>query len=279
VTLDRARIFQVFKYVVYVLLAMNVYWFFVEEFLAAKLLYPGGVGLGDLIGAFPATIDTASWVVLLLMFELETYVLEDEQFTRPVTWSLHGLRAICYAFIVYAFYGYIGNLVSVQAVTAVAGISDLCALAGDDWSYSVSLEEYTAITLENCASLSGANAFVSFNDARAVVDEAGLRDIQGLAWIDVLNSAVWLLVVLVLELDVRLQERNLLEGLALRLSTAAKVVLYATLLYAAIYWGVKGDFVDFWDAFLWLVAFVFIELNVFEWRQEELEEAAAGATG
>jgi hypothetical protein len=279
VTLNRARIFQVFKYVVYVLLAMNVYWFFVEEFLAAKLLYPDGVGVGDLIGAFPATIDTASWVVLLLMFELETYVLEDEQFTRPVTWSLHGLRAICYVFIVYAFYGYIGNLVSVQAVTPLAGISDLCALAGDNWSYSVSLEEYTAITLENCASLSSASAFVGFDDARAVVDEAGLRDIQGLAWIDVLNSAVWLLVVLVLELDVRLQERNLLEGLALQLSTAAKVVLYATLLYAAIYWGVKGDFVDFWDAFLWLVAFVFIELNVFEWRQEELEEAAAGATG
>jgi hypothetical protein len=39
-------------------------------------------------------------------------------------------------------------------------------------------------------------------------------------------------------------------------------------LLAAIYWGIKGDFVDFWDAFLWLVAFVFIELNVFEWRRE-----------
>ena len=276
---NRARYFQVFKYAVYVLLAMNVYWFFTEEVLAARLLYPHGVGIRDLIGAFPATIDTASWVVLLLMFELETYVLEDDQFTKPVTWSLHGLRAICYAFIVYAFYGYIGNLVSVQAVTPLPGISDLCALAGTDWSYSVSLEEYTAITLQNCANLSGANVFVSFDDARAVVDRAGLSDIQGLAWIDVLNSAVWLLVVLILELDVRLQERNLLEGLALRLSTAAKVVLYATLLYAAIYWGVKGDFVDFWDAFLWLVAFVFIELNVFEWRHEELEHVATDGTG
>jgi hypothetical protein len=279
VEVNRARYFQVFKYAVYVLLAMNVYWFFTEEVLAARLLYPHGVGIRDLIGAFPATIDTASWVVLLLMFELETYVLEDDQFTKPVTWSLHGLRAICYAFIVYAFYGYIGNLVSVQAVTSLPGISDLCALAGTDWSYSVSLEEYTAITLQNCANLSGANVFVSFDDARAVVDRAGLSDIQGLAWIDVLNSAVWLLVVLILELDVRLQERNLLEGLALRLSTAAKVVLYATLLYAAIYWGVKGDFVDFWDAFLWLVAFVFIELNVFEWRHEELEHVATDGTG
>ena len=91
---------------------------------------------------------------------------------------------------------------------------------------------------------------------------------------DVINSAVWLLVVLLLEVDVRLQERGLYEGLALTLSTGAKVILYSLLLLAAIYWGLKGDFVDFWDALLWLVAFVFIELNVFEWRQEEKEAAA-----
>ena len=83
------------------------------------------------------------------------------------------------------------------------------------------------------------------------------------------------MVVLVLEIDVRLQERNRYEGIALKVSYITKVILYSTLLYAAIYWGIKGDFVDFWDAFLWLVAFVFIELNVFEWRQESLEEDAA----
>lgn len=55
---------------------------------------------------------------------------------------------------------------------------------------------------------------------------------------------------------------------------AFKVVLYSSLLFAATFWGLKGDFVDFWDAFLWLVAFVFIELNVFEWRQEVNESAA-----
>ena len=59
-------------------------------------------------------------------------------------------------------------------------------------------------------------------------------------------------------------------------SNAAKFILYALLLLAAIYWGVKGDFVDFWDAFLWLVAFVFIELNIFEWRQEANESAISG---
>jgi glucose dehydrogenase len=87
----------------------------------------------------------------------------------------------------------------------------------------------------------------------------------------VINSAVWLLVVLVLEIDVRLQERHKLEGAVLYLSNASKYILYSALFMAAVYWGVKGDFVDFWDAFLWLVAFVFIELNVVEWRQESAE--------
>ena len=112
----------------------------------------------------------------------------------------------------------------------------------------------------------------------AVVDTGGLTNIRNLAWVDVINAAVWLFVVLILEVDVQLQERNRFEGLALKLSNAFKIVLYSALLLAAIYWGARGDFVDFWDAMLWLIAFVLIELNVFEWRQESLEQAATQAT-
>jgi hypothetical protein len=276
---SRSTLFQGFKYVVYIFLAMNVYWFFAEEFLANKLLYPDGVSITDLVGAYAATVDTAAWVVLLLMFELETYILEDRHFTTTVNWALRSLRAVCYVFIVSAFLGYIETLVSVQNVSPLPGISNLCALVADQWSYSYDLEEYAALTLANCNSFSSATTFIQFHDAHAVVDAEGLQAIIGLAWIDVVNGAVWLLVVLVLEIDVWLQENNRYEGPALRISTIMKVILYATLLYAAVYWGLKGDFVDFWDAFLWLVAFVFIELNVFEWRQESHEELAATASG
>jgi large-conductance mechanosensitive channel len=209
------------------------------------------------------------------MFELETYILEDRHFTRRVTWSLHTLRAVCYAFIIYAFYGYIGNLLSVTNVSPLADVTNLCSLVSDNWSYSHGFEEYTPITAENCSGFSSAMSFQQFADARAVVDAAGLAVIIGLAWVDVINAGVWLLVVALLEIDVRLQERNLFEGLALKLSTIAKFVLYGILFLAGVYWWVYGDFVDFWDAFLWLLAFFFIELNVVEWRQETLEEQAA----
>ena len=271
-TIDRSKLFQAFKYVVYLFLTMNIYWFYVEEVLAAKTQFPNGIGIDLIINAYAATIDTAAWVVLLLMFELETYVLEDENFTKRVTWSLHTLRAICYAFIVYAFYGYIANLLALDGMTPLANVSDLCALAGQ-WSYSTTLDEYTAITAANCNSFSTASSFVRFDEMQAVVDLEGQKDIIALAWVDVINSAVWLLVVIVLEIDVRLQERQRYEGAMLYASNGIKFVLYALLFCAAIYWGINGDFVDFWDAFLWLVAFVFIELNVFEWHKETHEQA------
>ena len=274
-TISSSATFQFFKYAVYVLLAMNIYWFYAEESAAAVLQFANGVSGADLIEAYSATIDTAAWVVLLLMFELETYVLEDRHFTRRVTWRLHGLRALCYAFIVYAFYGYIQNLTFLFETSALPGISDVCALLPAEWSWATTLDEYAAITAANCATLSDASVYYQFNDMAAVVDAHGLQDIRYLAWVDVINAGVWLLVVLILEIDVRLQEHGKFDGLALIASNAAKVVLYSLLLLAAIYWGFKGDFVDFWDAFLWLVAFVFIELNVFEWRREEIAEAAA----
>ena len=271
-TIDRSKLFQAFKYVIYLFLTMNIYWFYVEEVLAAKTQFPNGIGIDLIINAYAATIDTAAWVVLLLMFELETYVLEDENFTKRVTWSLHTLRAICYAFIVYAFYGYIANLLALDSMTPLANVSDLCALAGQ-WSYSTTLDEYTAITAANCNSFTTASAFVRFDEMQAVVDLEGQKDIIALAWIDVINSAVWLLVVIVLEIDVRVQERQRYEGAILYASNGIKFVLYALLFCAAIYWGINGDFVDFWDAFLWLVAFIFIELNVFEWHKETHQQA------
>jgi hypothetical protein len=87
---------------------------------------------------------------------------------------------------------------------------------------------------------------------------------------------VWLLVVFNLELDVRLQARGKLDGLILKISNVSKFFIYSVLFLAAVYWGIRGDFVDFWDAFLWLVAFVFIEMNVFNWRHESIGERTAG---
>jgi len=261
-------LYQLFKYLIYGLLTINAFVFFSEELLATRLEFPEGVAPGDFFMAYAATVDTAAWVILLLMFELETWVLDDRHFTRPVAWLLHTLRAVCYLFIVSALYGYIVDTVFVYQTSPLPGITDLCTLVSQNWSYATTFGEYAEITAENCAAFTNLANLQRFDGIQVVVDRPGLADIQFLAWVDVINAGVWLLVVLLLEADVRLQERNLYEGPALFISTVAKIVLYSILAIAAIYWMLKGDFVDWWDAVLWLVAFIFIEMNVFEWRQE-----------
>lgn len=267
-------LYQLFKYSIYALLTINVFVFFGEEWLAARLEYPQGIPGSEIFKAYAATIDTAAWVVLLLMFELETYVLEDRHWTPRVKVSLHALRATCYLFILFAFYGYVEDAAYVFQTTSLDGITSVCELVGQNWSYATSFGEYVEITASNCGTFSNLGSFVRFDGVAAVVDEPGLAGIHFLAMVDVVNAAVWLLVVLVLEIDVRLQEKNRFEGLALYISTVAKFVLYSILGLAVVAWMVTGDFVDWWDAFLWLVAFVFIEMNVVEWRQESHEEAA-----
>lgn len=275
---DRGRLYQFFKYAVYAFLTVNAFVFFTEEWAASAYRFANGVGITDIIEGFAATIDTTAWVILLLMFELETWVLDDRFLTRRRTLMLHGLRALCYAFIIYAFTGYLRKLLFVSASVPLEGVTDLCSIVNGVWSYAVDFDEYTVLTSANCSMMSAATSFMQFPGLDAVVDRDGLREIVRLAWVDVINAGVWLLVVMVLEIDVRLQEHGLLEGIVLKLSTLSKFILYATLILAAGYWSVKGDFVDSWDAWLWLVAFIFIELNVFDWRHEVLEQEATEAT-
>lgn len=267
-------LYSVFKYSVYALLSVNIFLFFFEEYRAALTQFADGIAAADVIEAFASTIDTAAWVVLLLLFELETYLLDDRRFTPFVTWSLRLFRALCYAIIVYAFYGYVANVEFTLDTSPLAGISNLCSLP-EGWSWTTTLDQYAAITSENCATLSTATDFYRFNGLDAALDAAMLRDVRGLAWVDAINAGVWILVVILLEIDVFLQERGLYEGWALKTSTAMKVLLYGTLSLAVVFWMWKGEFKDWWDALLWLVAFVFIELNVFEWRAESHREADA----
>jgi hypothetical protein len=268
--------FQVFKYSIYALLILNIWLFFAEEWVASAYRFADGLEFRDISEGFAATIDTAAWVVLLLAFELETWVLHDRHLTPRVTWTLKGLRSLCYTIIVYALYGYVSKLLFLLGATPLPGLADLCTLLNRGWVYAVDLDEYEVLTAANCATLSNAASFLQFPKLSAVVDPAGYTEILRLAWVDVINASVWVGVVLLLEVDVYLQARDRLHGVAERLSRWAKYLMYSTLLLAAVYWGIKGDFVDFWDAFLWLVAFAFIEMNFFEWQQEMRDARLSG---
>ena len=117
-------------------------------------------------------------------------------------------------------------------------------------------------------------ALYKLNGQQLIGSASDWRAIQWLAWVDVINSVTWIIVVVVLEVDVWLQLRGRFSGLVMAVSKYFKMVLYSILLAAAAYWWLLGDFLDFWDSFLWIVAFFFIELNLFQWQAETEAEAS-----
>ena len=194
-TLNDIGAYRLFKYAVYAFLTINIGLFFHEEWNALSVRFTDGLILGDVMEAFASTIDTTAWVVLLLMFELETYVLDDRQLTRRVQLTLQLTRALCYVVIVSAFSGYVAKVMFLAQASPLAAVDGLCELANQGWSFAIDLDEYEPLSSANCGALASSLNLIQFLDLNVVVDQDGYRDLFRLAWVDVINSGTWLLVV------------------------------------------------------------------------------------
>lgn len=259
--------FQIFKYSVYSLLVVNLFLFLREDWQASAHIFTDGIRLGQLIEGFAATIDTASWVALLLVFELETWVISDDKLKGGLRWTLGVVKLLCYAIILYAFYGYVSKYMLMHTFEPSV-ITDLCAPAASGISFLTTLDEFAVVTADNCAQLAKGNTFFQLPGRDIVASLATMKEAQWLTVIDVVNAGNWILIVGLLALEIRLQMKGRLGAGFIRGSVYIKGILYTVLLVCAILWGIDGDFLDFWDAFLWIVSFAFIELNLFEWNAE-----------
>lgn len=259
-------LYQLFKYGIYALLAYNLFLFFEKDLAASAELFRNGIPLADLIPAYAITVDIAAWLVLLLLFEAETYIVSDETLKGPARWTIRAASTICYAFILHAWYGYLVQLERMLGATP-NNIADACALIGTDHTYLLSLGDYLPIDSASCAALN-ADSLFQIPNSLIVAGASSMQLAQKLAWIDVINATTWLLIVAILEFEIYVQLMGRLRKNALKICSFLKIPLYGVLFFNAIYWGINGEFLDFWDAFLWLLAFMFIEANIFEWRLE-----------
>ena len=267
------QLFRWVKYATYLLLSLNIWLFFAEEMDSARFAVASGEAVATGIQLFSATLDTLAWVILLLLFELETAVIPDHRLQGRLRLAIHGIRFVCTAAIVMAFLGYVGEWRTLLPSEPLMG--DACARISEGWSVMIKLDDFVPLSAENCSQLATDTRLVSGLE-QVMASPEGLLEAQRLALLDVVNSAAWILVVILLEIEVRVLTRwGAVLRPATRMTNAFKMMLYATLVVAAIYWGFKGDFLDFWDAALWLFAFVFIELNVFEWQREIRDQSAA----
>ena len=268
--LNPQNIFRFFKYAIYALLAYDAVLFFEADLAASAQTFGDTVTWRNVIEAYSATFDTVAWVLLLLLFELETAIIPDHLLKGGLKWFLKALSGICYFFIIYSFYGYIYKYGVVTDLVPFA-IDDVCSLIGTNFTYVLTLDEYLPLDQAVCTAMNGVPV-MQISGTEIIGVEPYLGDAIALAVIDMVNAGDWLIIVLLLEIEVFLQLKDKLTNKMMFAAKYIKGFFYLVLFICAIYWGVEGSFLDFWDAFLWLVAFIFIELNIFQWHSETEEE-------
>ena len=234
-----------------------------EEYAALEHTFIENLSALQFIQVFSATTDTVSWFLLLLLFEIETSVLDLRNQSRKIKFSIFLFRGLCYGAICYAFLGYYYELLTIYDVTLVSK-NDVCPISSN-WSLLVDVDEYISLEPENCILLPSVLGQISSFKIIAPMDT--LASVQYLTLVDLINAGAWILVVAVLELELQLLQKEDTSKIVINSFFLLKAILYLVLFSAAIYWGFAGDFLDFWDASLWLFAFIFIELNIFKKKE------------
>lgn len=97
--------------------------------------------------------------------------------------------------------------------------------------------------------------------AAAAIPVAAIGYFLDREWLDTINSALWIVVVVILELQVRFPAAA--AGYR-AVSGAALAALYTGLGAVAAVWLWNEDWFSAYDAMLWLLAFVTIEINVLQ---------------
>lgn len=272
----QGRAFLAFKYTIFLLLIVNAFYFYFDAADSAEFVYQDGFAWSDIIVLYSSAIDSAAWILLLFIFELETFILEDEKLRGRVWAVLSTLSAACYAVILYSFYGYVSSLGVPAGFAAYSG-ADPCTLLAQGASFVISNEDYVPLTAAHCTTLAE-GAF--YNQSLNMFATPERFDVLNrLVWLDVVNAGVWIVIVAILQLEVTFDSSRWVGSKFYAAYKYFKIVLYGVLAVDAYYWLRLGDPWGAWDAFLWLVAFVFIELNVLTYQDEESREVRAATAG
>lgn len=261
----RPSAFRVFKYVIGSILLVNLFVYFAED-ITASLFLDEGASLGDYLVAFAATIDYVAWAVLIVLFELETRAHARGAFLGVRKTVILGLTAACYAALVHAAYGYTMSLVDTYRFEPLAPGS-VCNLVEENFGYLDLNARPVQLTAENCAVFTATQMYRSPSD-HLIATHENLTAIRKLGWVDVANAVAWLLVVLIFQIEITLKQFGKLTQFRLALCLGFKIFLYLILTADAIYWSIYSAFIDSWDAWLWLIAFVLIDLNLLGWEDD-----------
>jgi len=262
---------QAIKWTVYTLLIINwIYYIFEDAGRAAHTLHAGSTFL-DWTSEFATSIDESAWFILLFMFELETYIVDEKNWKGWLAHAVRGARLFCFALIAHTIYAFLIVVTELQPTVAVEDVSSLCEMVNEDVSYVYNLE-YTEVNEQTCGDLSNETQFYWMADDPIVSDMAGLELERDLALADLAEAVIWLLILLAIETTVRLQDRGVTGGALLTTANGASKLMFLSLVGIGIYWANLSHWLYLWDELVWILGFAAIEMNISQWHDELIGE-------
>ena len=266
--LSKIKSRQTLKLVIYILLLINFVLYIIDDIRIASYTLQEDASFLDWTQSFATTIDESAWLILLFLFELETYMLSDEAWSKSLfTRFMYFIRACCYIFLMHSVYAFSVIYYDLLNVQQLQNITNLCELIPLDMTFVRNLS-YTTIDSLNCRELSNQSVFYFTEPNLVVSDMSGLQLERNLALVDLLEILVWLLILFTIEAMVWLQDRAITQGKLISLIKVSKYFLYGMLWSMAAYWTYLGHYYFAWDEAVWIVGFISIEMNVSQWKDE-----------
>ena len=273
--LAHPKVAHTIKYVVYGSLLINFVLYVIDDYGVYSSTLPPDAPWQEVIVQFSTSIDMIAWLGLVFLFELETYAIPDEAFTKKISTFLKAARAVCYVSIFYAAYGYTVNAMATWTANEIPEVDNVCQFADQGTSLQINIIDYVEITSANCSGLTDDSRFYHFDGDVSVIGESMLAHVQNLGWIDIINAYVWIIVVFLIEVQVWLQANDRFGSPVLTAVRRTETLLYLVLIADALIWGYFGYYLYLWDSFLWICGFWAIELNLAEWEKDRLQELQA----
>ena len=94
------------KVVVYTLLLINFVQYVAMDWVTSGHTLHVGSTFLDWTRAFAVTIDESAWIALLVLFEMETYLLADNSLSRRQALLMQFIRVVCYISLGHTLYAY-----------------------------------------------------------------------------------------------------------------------------------------------------------------------------
>lgn len=247
------------KVFVYTAVVLNAAYYVYLDVQTALLVDPGE-SLLSWGQTFYTTIDYAGWLLLVALFQLQKDSPESEKMKSGKVWALGSATLV--GFLLLGLALYLNFLEVAYYDEYVPHASEEVCIEQDEPQYFLDEEQmYQLVTPENCAALAAGSVLRHPTDNSLV--EAGNR-IAGkrLELVNAFNTAAWLALVITFQFRLLIQRVRPRWDTALKWSDRAKAFFYLVLFASAIYWFYGGTWVDAWDAFLWLFAFLMLEVVV-----------------